>query len=105
MDYYLPFHFHTTIHHEASHVVPDIIEGGRIVRRVDDTFVTALPLVGKVLEVDEEREPAKCFLGREPHLPIRRCAGAVVQERRVLLADAAGVVRVALDPATAGLRD
>src|SRR5262245_50802059 len=32
-------------------------------------------------------------------------AGAVVEERRVLLPDPAGVVRVALDQATAGLRD
>src|SRR6476469_7996623 len=32
-------------------------------------------------------------------------AGAVVEERRVLLPDPAGVVRVALDQAAAGLRD
>src|SRR6266508_1864164 len=32
-------------------------------------------------------------------------AGAVVEERRVLLPDSAGVVRVALDQAAAGLRD
>ena len=75
----LKFQFDTAINYKALGMVPDIIEGGICVWRVNHSFIVALPLIGKIFKIDEYGNLIECFLRHKPEFPKMRCLDSIEQ--------------------------